>query len=33
MSIHFDQELIDAVFAVVMCVIIGLTFYCVMKED
>lgn len=33
MSILFDQELVDAVFAVIMCVIIGLTFYCVMKED
>lgn len=33
MNIHFDQELIDAVFAVVMCGIIGLTFYCIMKED
>lgn len=33
MSIHFDQELIDAAFAVIMCAIIGLTFYCLMKED
>ena len=33
MSIHFDQELVDAAFAVVMCGIILLTFYCVMKED
>ena len=33
MSILFDQELVDAVFAVIMCVIIGLTFYSVMKED
>ena len=33
MSIHFDQDLIDAAFAVVVCIIIGLTFICVMKED
>lgn len=33
MSIYFDQDLVDAAFAVVMCIIIGLTFYCVMKED
>lgn len=33
MSIHFDQELIDAVFAVVMCGIMLLAFICVMKED
>lgn len=33
MSLHIDQELVDAAFAVVMCIIIGLTFICVMKED
>ena len=33
MNIHFDQELVDAAFAVVMCGIILLAFTCVMKED
>ena len=33
MSIHFDQELVDAAFAVIMFLIIGLTLYCVIKED
>ena len=32
MNIHFDQELVDAAFAVVMCGIILLAFICVMKE-
>lgn len=33
MSIHFDQDLLDAAFAVVMCIFIGLVFMCVMKDD